>query len=101
MGPVSMDWYIKNGFTEPRTIQHPEGHDILIDHITQRWAGGRLDVYGTGEPYPDEISVPIMSEADWYSFSKWLETYQSEKVDTLEILVALYEKDNPAINWWK
>lgn len=101
MGPISLDWYVKNGYTERRMIQHPEGHDIEVDHIVTRWAGGRIDVYGTDEPYPEEIGVPIMTEEDWGKFGSWLGEFKSESILTLEQLVNLYEKNNPKITWWR
>ena len=100
MGPVSLDWYRNNGFTERRTVEF-QGQKIEVDHITERWAGGRIDVYGTGEPYPQEISVPIMREKDWAELGKWLTDFETEQVLTLEELVSLYEKTNPKIQWWK
>ena len=65
------------------------------------WAGGRIDVYGTDNPYGEEIGVPIMKVYDWFRFSMWLWKFQTDTVWTLDELVTEYEKTNPAITWWK
>ena len=80
MGPVNGDWIKKNG-----------------DH----WAGGRIDVRGTDDPYGDEIGLPIMNSEDWYNFSEWLKTFETEEIWTLEEIVKMYERVNPEIRWWK
>lgn len=80
MGPVSYDW----------TKKHGEG-----------WCVGRIDVYGTGSDYPEELDLPMMRAEDWGRFSDWLDTVKTDFMWTLEQLVDQYEKTNPRITWWK
>jgi len=101
MGPSSLQWYVDNGFTQRVKIQHPEEYELEVDQITQRWAGGRIDIHGTYDYYPKEIGVPIMREEDWQQFGKWLLELKTPTVLTLKELVDRYEKTNPKIRWWK
>jgi hypothetical protein len=80
MGPISLDWIKTHG-----------------DH----WAGGRIDVYGTGDDYPNELALPTMHEDDWQTFSAWLELFETEKMYTLDQLIVEYEKTHPPIRWHK
>lgn len=78
MGPINMDW-IK---------EHGEG-----------WSAGRIDIYGDGLDYPDEIALPPMKSDDWQSFGDWLETVETDTKWTLEQLVTEYEKTDKEIVW--
>jgi len=78
MGPINSDWIQKNG---------------------NRWAGGRIDVYGGGD-YPDEIGLPIMHADDYGHFSEWLDSFTSIDMWTLEELVHLFEKQTKATIRW-
>jgi hypothetical protein len=77
MGPINLEW-IK---------QHGEG-----------WCAGRIDIYGEGL-YPDEIGLPPMKSEDWGRFSNWLDTFETDYMWTLRMLVSEYEKTNPKIQW--
>ena len=101
MGPVSLDWYQSRGLTEKTKIRLFNGEDTEIDMITQRWAAGRIDAYGTEDPYPQEISVPLMSGEDWVRFSEWIRGVRTDEVYTLEQLVEIFEQTNPKISWWR
>ena len=79
MGPINTDWIAKNG---------------------DCWAAGRIDVHGE-EGYPQEIALPPMHDRDWERFSRWLETFETEFVWPLTLLVAEYEKTRPPILWVK
>lgn len=96
-----MDWYINRDLTERTKITTFSGEEIEIDLIKQRWAAGRIDILGTEEEYPEEISVPLMLGSDWIEFNKWLTDFGSEEVLTLDQLVENYELTNPKITWWK
>ena len=64
--------------------------------------GGRIDVYGTDNPYGEEIALPIMHGCDWANFSDWLDNYETETVQTLDkILESYYNSGNDKIRWWK
>ena len=83
MGPVTLQWY------EERGINADEEH----------WAGGRIDVYGGEDDYPEEIGLPIMHGQDYARFSDWLDDFKTETLWTLDELVAEYEKVNLKIRW--
>lgn len=111
MGPVSLQWYKDRGLVEHK--QHILGTDSTLnpnrkkgdiveyDDIIEQYACGRIDVYGTDEPFPEEISLPIMKGSDWNRFSDWLREFSTEEMWTLEQLVEEFEKTNDPINWWK
>ena len=80
MGPINKQWIEDNG---------------------DDWAGGRIDVYGTDNPYGEEIGVPIMKGYDWFRFSMWLWKFETDTVWTLKELTEEYEKTNPKITWFK
>ena len=79
MGPINTDWIEKHG---------------------DQWAAGRIDVY-KDEGYPAEIALSPMHDRDWERFSRWLETFETEDMWTLAMLVAEYEKTHPPILWVK
>ena len=79
MGPINTDWIAEHG---------------------DYWAAGRIDVYGE-EGYPSEIALPPMHDRDWERFSRWLETFETEFVWPLTLLVAEYEKTHQPILWVK
>ena len=99
MGPVSLDWYKQRGLTKPE-IMRVLGQDVEAIKITESYSAGRIDV-NDGSEYGDEIGVPPMRTGDWHLFSKWLETFETDDVWTLEQLVELYERVNPKIRWCK
>jgi hypothetical protein len=100
MGPASIDWFKNQGLT--RVVTKNFGNETLTyDEITENWIGGRIDVYGTGDPYNQEIGLPIMRDDDYGRFSKWLSGIRTEKMLSLDELVSMYEQDNAKIIWWK
>ncbi len=87
MGPVNINWYHERGLTETVTKTLTEdsaftakkkGDVFSYTDITERWSGGRIDVYGTGEPYGDELGLPIMHGEDYARFSVWLRKFKTE-----------------------
>jgi hypothetical protein len=70
-----------------------------MELITDNYSCGRIDVRGTGDPYGEEIGVPPMLSLDWARFSRWLDTFETDAVWTLDQLVELYERANPKITW--
>ena len=110
MGPVSINWYRDRGLTTTKIITLEEdsaisglkaGDQYEYQEITTHYSCGRIDVYGTGESYPDEIGLSPMHSEDWARFGGWLETFETDDVWTLDQLVELYERDNPEIRWYK
>jgi hypothetical protein len=111
MGPVSMKWYKDRGLTKKMTLVMTEnslmvkhgdkqpGDTIEVDDIIENWAGGRIDIRGTGDPYGDELGLPIMHGEDYNRFSDWLDTFETDFIWTLDQIVELYERDNPKIRW--
>ena len=108
MGPVNMDWYRKRGLTKTVTkileedskySDKKKGDILTYDDITEHWAGGRIDVYGTGQPYGDELGLDIMHGEDYRLFSDWLDGFKTDTMWTLEQLVQEYEQTNPKIRW--
>ena len=108
MGPVSLDWYRKRGLTtleyhvqeqdSPYTGRKA-GERYTIELVTDNYSCGRLDVVGSDDPYGEEIGVPPMLSLDWCRFGRWLETFETDDVWTLDQLVELYERTNPKITW--
>ena len=108
MGPININWYKERGLTETITktltedckfTSNKKGDTITRTEITEYWSGGRIDVYGTGEPYGDELGLPIMHGEDYARFSVWLRKFKTETMWTLNQLVEEYEKTNPKIRW--
>lgn len=108
MGPININWYQKRGLTKIVTKTLTEdsvfsdkkkGDIVSYTEITEHWSGGRIDVYGTGDPYGDELGLPIMRGEDYVRFSIWLDTVKTETMWTLKQLVEEYEKTNPKICW--
>ena len=100
MGPASIHWFKSRGLT--RVVTKTFGNETLTyDEITENWGGGRIDVYGTGDPYNQEIGLPIMRDEDYNKFSKWLSSIKTEKILSLDDLVNMYEQDNAKIVWWE
>ena len=108
MGPVSMRWYRERGLTkmvdhvlsETNLLGKPPGTVVQYEETTQNWSVGRIDIRGTGDPYGDEMSLPLMLSLDWSRFSLWLDEFQTKEVWSLNALVEEYEKTNPKITWW-
>lgn len=103
MGPISLDWFGQRGLTVEETRWSDFFQkEITFTNITENWMGGRIDVYGTDDPYGEEIALPIMHESDWHRFSHWLDNYKTENVETLDkILETYYNNGNSEIRWWK
>ena len=111
MGPVVMRWYRDRGLTKTVVTTLTEnsltvkwgnnkaGDVVEHEDITEQWAGGRIDVYGTGDPYGYELGLPIMHSEDYNRFSDWLKTFETDDVWTLAQLVEMYERVNPKIRW--
>ena len=114
MGPVSQEWYRARGLTEivTRTIEtetisklfgKPIGETIELEEITERWCGGRIDIYGLDEKeyYSGmcEYSLRPMRGEDWNRFSEWLDDFVTETLWDFEDIIAEYEKTNPKITW--
>lgn len=80
MGPVNYDWIQKNG---------------------NDWAGGRIDICGNDDYYPDELHLPIMKASSYGPFSEWLSKLRTTGMLTLKELVERYENETGnKIIWW-
>ena len=75
------------------------GDSFEFDRITEEYSAGRIDIYGTGDPYGQEIGLDPMRTEDWNTFSEWLHTYETDDVWELKDLVEMYERTNPKIRW--
>lgn len=109
MGPAGMWWFRDNGFTRMVTkvldkdsplTNRKKGDIVEFEDITEYWYGGRIDIYGTDDPYGDEMSLPIMDGPSYRGFSEWLKKFETDKVWTLNELVTEYQKNNPKIRWF-
>lgn len=81
MGPINFEWIQANG---------------------NCWSAGRIDVSGIKDDmWGTSIGLPTMHKDSWNSFSKWLSTFQTTTVWTLDQLVAEYELTNEPIQWLK
>ena len=108
MGPVNTQWYKDRGLTRRATRTLTEdsqltgrkaGDTFEYDEITESYSAGRIDIYGTGEPYKPEIGLDPMHSDDWNRFSNWLDTFETDDVWELKDLVEMYERVNPKIRW--
>lgn len=108
MGPYGMWWFRENGYTRPVSYVlekdspitgRKQGDLVEYDEITEHWFGGRIDIYGTDDPYGDEMSLPIMDGPSYAGFSEWLGKFETEQVWSLEQLTQEYEKTHPKIRW--
>jgi hypothetical protein len=108
MGPVSLDWYRRRGWTQPEYhVQEKDnpytgrkaGERYTLEIITNSYSCGRIDVMGTDDPHGEEIGVPPMLSLDWARFGRWLDTFETDAVWTLDQLIELYERTNPKICW--
>ena len=110
MGVINMQWYIDRGLTKrvTRTLTEDSkltgrkaGESFEYNEITQSYSCGRIDCRGDGlGPFGDEIGVGPMKDESWARFGKWLETFETDDMWTLDQLVELYERVNPKIEWW-
>lgn len=109
MGPCGMWWFRDNGFTKTVTkvldkdspwSDAKKGEKVTYEDITEYWYGGRIDIYGTGDPYGGEMSLPIMDGPSYRDFSDWLEKFETETIWTLDQLVEEYEKTHDKIRWF-
>lgn len=114
MGPVGMWWFRENGFVEVKEkvlekdsqfSNKKKGDTVSYEDITKHWYGGRIDIYGLPENEyyngKSEMALPIMDGPSWSAFSKWLESFTSEEVLSLDALVTEFEKSNDKIVWFE
>ena len=110
MGVANLQWYrdrsltkrISKTLTEDSQLTNRKAGDTFeYDEIIQEYSCGRIDCRGEDlGPYGDEIGVGPMKAEDWHRFGKWLNTFETDFMWTLEELVELYERNNPKIQWW-
>jgi len=111
MGVANLQWYRDRGLTkrvsktlteDSQLTNRKAGDTFEYDEIIQEYSCGRIDCRGDGlGPFGDEIGVDPMKAEDWHRFGKWLNTFETDFMWTLEELVELYERNNPKIQWWK
>ena len=104
MGPISLNWFRERGLLMPPVTRWSGflKKEITVEEIKQEYRGGRIDIYGTEDGFPEEIALPVMLGEDWNRFSKWLDSYKTETVKTLdEIIESYYNDGNNEIRWWK
>jgi len=104
MGPISLSWYEDRGLLgnpEPRWSDFFK-KEIVHKPILEEYSAGRIDIYGTDNDYPEEMSLPTMASVHWHRFSHWLDNYKTEEVQNLDRLLSAYYADgNPTIKWWE
>jgi hypothetical protein len=110
MGVANLQWYRDRGLTKrvSKTLAEDSqltgrkaGDTFEHDEVIQSYSCGRIDCRGEDlGPYGDEIGVGPMKAEDWHRFGKWLNTFETDFMWTLEELVELYERNNPKIQWW-
>ena len=108
MGVFDIDWYRKRGLVKiVRKVQKEDskitgrkiGEEYDWEEITERWSGGRIDVYGTDYKFGYELALPIMHDEDYSRFTYWLYSIKSVTILSLDDLVEMYEQTNPKIRW--
>jgi len=110
MGVASMQWYRDRGLikrvtktlTEDSTLTgRKAGESFEYDEVIQGYSCGRIDCRGDDlGPFGAELGVDPMKDESWARFGKWLNTFETDFVWTLDQLVELYERANPKIEWW-
>jgi hypothetical protein len=69
--------------------------------VIQGYSCGRIDCRGDDlGQFGDEIGLDPMKDESWAQFGKWLNTFETDYMWTLDQLVELYERENPKIEWW-
>lgn len=104
MGPLSTKWYEDNKipYQSITRINPITGNKTTIKKFMKQYAGGRLDVGGTGEPFGTELGVPIMEMESWNILQEFLWTFSSKEVLTLEqIITALADETGHEVVWFK
>lgn len=103
-----MDWFKKRGLTKQvtKTLEEDskisdkkKGDVVTYDEVTTYYSGGRIDVYGTDDPFGTELGLDVMHGEDYNKFSNWLANVKTETVWSFALLVEEYEKTNPKIRW--
>ena len=106
MGPASMDWYRKRGFTKRESkvlkygqVFYPKGYkagDVWeYDEITTHYCAGRIDIRDDskyGYDGWDEYAVAPMHAEDWYALDAFLDTLETEELWTYEELINTFEE---------
>ena len=110
MGVINMQWYIDRGLTrkaihtlaeDSKLTNRKAGESFEYNQIIQGYSCGRIDCRGDGlGPFGAEIGVDPMKDESWGRFGKWLKTFETDDLWTMDQLVELYERENPKIEWW-
>ena len=110
MGVASLQWYRDRGLIKRATMTLTEdstltgrkaGESFEYDEVIQGYSCGRIDCRGedVGQ-FGAEIGVDPMKDESWAQFGKWLNTFETDFMWSLEELVEFYERNNPKIEWW-
>jgi hypothetical protein len=110
MGVANLQWYRDRGLikrvTKTLTEDSPltgrkAGESFEYDEVIQGYSCGRIDCRGDDlGQFGDEIGLDPMKDESWAQFGKWLNTFETDYMWTLDQLVELYERENPKIEWW-
>ena len=110
MGVANLQWYRDRGLikrvTKTLTEDSPltgrkAGESFEYDEVIQGYSCGRIDCRGDDlGQFGDELGVDPMKDESWAQFGKWLNTFETDYMWTLDQLVELYERKNPKIEWW-
>lgn len=104
MGPIAIPWYENNKipYQQITRINPITGTKTTTKKFMKNYAGGRIDVRGTEDPYGLEIGVPIMEAESWNELQQFLWTFTSKEVLTLQQIVqALEDETGFSIVWFK
>ena len=119
MGPISMDWFRKNGLTEvvTHTVESEHQRDILRrsrpdievgdtferEEVVISYSCGRIDIRDdTKEGYDgwNEYSLALMRTEDWNDFSDWLDDFETEELWELKDILEEYKQDTGHVIRW-
>lgn len=106
MGPIAVSWYRKRGLVEwvskkvdaeiaAQVCDLEVGDTYQVEEYTERYCGGRIDIYGLPEEEfyngRGEYSVEPMHHKDWEALGNWLYTFQTTTLWSYDKLIKRFE----------
>jgi hypothetical protein len=112
MGPVSLEWYKKQGLTQKATEtliadsvlvslgRYNAGDVLEYDEITVHCASGRIDIRDDTKEGYDEYSVAPMLAEDWEALTEFLSALETEEQLAYYTLIDMFEVNyGKSITW--